>query len=167
MPDLVSCAAGDRLAAGQVYRLTVAENWRATFLPGSQLVETYNGITTLVPGVYPISEPPLEGTSIAVIDAKIGPSAVNIGTVAQLLNAFALLTAVNVVRAERLSSQRAATPEAREQVRTAAEVAQQAANPFTRIFSTAKTVTYVAVGGVLLVGGVILYGMAKKSGLVK
>lgn len=165
MPDLVSCAAGDRLVSGEVYRTTLAENLKAAIMPGSQLVSVFNNIAALG-GIFPISEPPVESSGVAVVDIKVGATAPS-WSVAELINRVdGLSVGVDVTRVQRISL-RQATPAGREAVRTAAEQARAESNPITRIFKTAKTITYVAVGGLLIVGGLLLYRLAKQSGVVK
>jgi len=165
MPDFVSVAAGDALVRGAVYRTTLSENLKARLLPGSQLVAVFNNIAALG-GVFPISEPPVESSAVAVVDVKVGATGPS-WSVAELVNRVdSLSVGVDVTRVQRITVQQA-TPASRESVRVQAETARAEANPITRIFRTAKTITYVAVGGLLLVGGLVLYRLAKQSGVVK
>ena len=164
MPDLVSCAAGDTLVHGQVYRVTLSENLKAAVMPGSQLTQVFERIAGLG-GIYPISEPPLAG-GVAVVDVKVGATGPT-WSVAQLATEIdALSVGVDVTRVQRITAAQA-TAASRETVRTAAEEARADANPITRLFRTAKTVTYITVGGLLLIGGLVLYRLAKQSGAVK
>jgi hypothetical protein len=169
--QFVGVNGADPVKPGQAYRATFEASLVDRLTPGQGLQTTYNRISSQTPS-HVISEPPVDGDKVAVIDIKADQQTAGL-TVSQLANAlenvssYTTLTRLEILKAAAKDLGTQTRGPSREAARTTAAAAADAGDPLKKFVNTIKTAGTVVVGVALVAGAVAVYVLAKRAGLLK